>query len=59
MSGNELCHEHSGVKTRVEVLESSMKILFSRTDKITTLLIVSLVTLVLNLLGVVAILAKS
>jgi hypothetical protein len=40
-------------------LEDSVKILYSRTDKITTLLIVSLVTLVLNLLGVVVLLAKS
>jgi len=55
---NELCHEHSGCISDITHLKGDVKVLFEKWDGIQRLLIGTLVSTVLSLIGVVFLLLR-
>ncbi len=47
------CHEHTGIVAKMEILEQSTKILFRKWDSMQKVLISTLISTVLSLIGVV------
>lgn len=54
----EYCNEHAAHTVRIETLDNSVKALWKKWDNLQRLLIVTLTTLCLNLLGVIVIIMK-
>jgi len=55
---NEVCHEHSGICARTKGLEGDVKVLFDKWDGIQKLLVGTLVSTVLSLIGVIFLLLR-
>ena len=56
---DEFCHEHSGTCVKLEKLEENVSKLWGKWDSIQTLLIGTLISAVLSLVGVVILLLKT
>ena len=53
-----LCKEHSGILVRIEKVEGGVTDLWHKWDKMQTCFVTILVLLIVNLLGVIGILAR-
>ena len=56
---NNLCRKHDGFKAKIEYLEGNVSELWNKWNKMQTLVLVSVVTLCLNLIAVIALLIRT